>query len=99
MTIVVACSSQPSPARFRPKIGCVAIRSWTGKVFKSWRLTPVVLAIEVDASGTTYNILHDQYLILHIIPAGAIIARRAWMVTRGLEPAAPTENNSSWCLL
>ncbi|KAF4766598.1 hypothetical protein HAV15_011016 [Penicillium sp. str.  len=50
-----------------------------------YRAGEVAHTLEVDVSETTYEDLHNEYLILHIVPARAIIARRARMVTHGVE--------------
>jgi hypothetical protein len=60
-----------------------------------YRAGEVAHALEVNVSETTNEDLHNEYLILHIIPARAIIARRAQMVTHGLENKDSTGNNSS----
>ncbi|KAJ5607788.1 hypothetical protein N7537_004407 [Penicillium hordei] len=60
-----------------------------------YRAGEVAHALEVNVSETTYEDLHNEYLILHIVPARAIIARRARMVTHGLENKDSTGNNSS----
>ncbi|KAJ9489446.1 hypothetical protein VN97_g3844 [Penicillium thymicola] len=60
-----------------------------------YRAGEVVQTLEVDVSYTTYEDLHNEYLILHIVPARAIIARRARMVTHGLENKDSAGDSSS----
>ncbi|KAJ5456340.1 hypothetical protein N7530_011614 [Penicillium desertorum] len=50
-----------------------------------YRAGEVAQALGLDTSYTTYDDLHSEYLILHFIPARAIVARRAKMVTPKLE--------------
>jgi hypothetical protein len=55
-----------------------------------YRAGEVAQALELDTSYTTYDDLHSEYLILHYIPARAIVARRAKMITPKLdEDASP----------
>ncbi|KAJ5705354.1 hypothetical protein N7536_001043 [Penicillium majusculum] len=60
-----------------------------------YRAGEVAHTLEVDVSETTYEDLHNEYLILHIVPARAIIARRARMVTHGVENKDSAGSNSS----
>ncbi|KAF7530358.1 hypothetical protein PCG10_003729 [Penicillium crustosum] len=60
-----------------------------------YRAGEVAHTLEVDVSETTYEDLHNEYLILHIVPARAIIARRARMVTHGLENKDSEGSDSS----
>ncbi|OQD63929.1 hypothetical protein PENPOL_c008G00493 [Penicillium polonicum] len=60
-----------------------------------YRAGEVAHTLEVNVSETTYEDLHNEYLILHIVPARAIIARRARMVTHGLENKDSAGNNGS----
>ncbi|CAG8221579.1 unnamed protein product [Penicillium nalgiovense] len=53
-----------------------------------YRAGEVAQALELDTSYTTYDDLSSEYLILHFIPARAIVARRAKMVTPKLEDDA-----------
>ncbi|KAJ6179753.1 hypothetical protein N7519_010214 [Penicillium mononematosum] len=53
-----------------------------------YRAGEVAQALGLDTSYTTYDDLHSEYLILHFIPARAIVARRAKMVTPKLEDDA-----------
>ena len=53
-----------------------------------YRAGEVAQALELDTSYTTYDDLHSEYLILHYIPARAIVARRAKMITPKLEDDA-----------
>ncbi|KGO77765.1 hypothetical protein PITC_010350 [Penicillium italicum] len=60
-----------------------------------YRAGEVAHTLEVDVSQTTYQDLHNEYLILHSVPARAIIARRARMVTHDLENSNPGSNSSN----
>ncbi|KOS44485.1 hypothetical protein ACN38_g4627 [Penicillium nordicum] len=60
-----------------------------------YRAGEVAHTLEVDVSGTTYGDLHNEYLILHRVPARAIIARRARMMTHGLEDRDSAGDSSS----
>ncbi|CAI7651079.1 unnamed protein product [Penicillium glandicola] len=50
-----------------------------------FRAGEVAHTLEMDVSETNYEDLHNEYLILHFVPARAIIARRARMITNDSE--------------
>lgn len=63
-----------------------------------YRAGEVAHTLRVGVAQTTYQDLYNEYLILHSVPARAIIARRARMMTHGLEnkdSVDPAGNDSS----
>ncbi|KAJ5969042.1 hypothetical protein N7501_005290 [Penicillium viridicatum] len=60
-----------------------------------YRAGEVAYDLGVDVSETTYEDLHNEYLILHSVPARAIIARRARMVTNDLEDKETGKSSSN----
>ncbi|KAJ5194309.1 hypothetical protein N7491_001646 [Penicillium cf. griseofulvum] len=59
-----------------------------------YRAGAVAQSLKLDISHTTYDDLCSEYLILHFVPARAIVARRAKMIIPNLESAPSTRTGS-----